>query len=89
MRIETSYFATLRNITGLAREVVDLDEGAKLHDLLEYLSVIHGDKFRNALHLGNSHVILVNGRHHEILQGVETTLKHGDRVVFLPITMGG
>ncbi|MBW2065127.1 MAG: MoaD family protein [Deltaproteobacteria bacterium] len=89
MRIETSYFATLRNITGRAREEVNLDDGAKLRDLLEYLFHVHGDKFRNTLDLGNSHLILVNGRHHEILQGMETILKEGDRVVFLPITMGG
>ncbi|MBW1997610.1 MAG: MoaD/ThiS family protein [Deltaproteobacteria bacterium] len=89
MRIETLYFATLRNLTGLAREEVNLDEGAKLRHLLEYLFDVHGERFRNALDLGNSHAILVNGLHHETLQGMETTLKHGDRVVFLPITMGG
>ncbi|MBW2029395.1 MAG: MoaD/ThiS family protein [Deltaproteobacteria bacterium] len=89
MRIETLYFGDLRNITGRARQDITLGDGARLRDLLEDLFLAHGEAFRKTLDLGNSHVILVNGQHHGILQGMETPLKDGDRVVFLPVTMGG
>lgn len=49
----------------------------------------YGNDFRLQLDFGNSHVVLINGQHHEILGGKETILKEGDRVVLVPITMGG
>ncbi|MBW2067053.1 MAG: MoaD/ThiS family protein [Deltaproteobacteria bacterium] len=89
MRIETLYFGDLRNITGHARQEITLGDGASLQDLLEELLLAYGEAFLKTLDLGNSHVILINGQHHGIFQGMETPLKDGDRIVFLPVTMGG
>ena len=89
MEIEPLYFGDLREITGLAQETISLKEGSKLIDLMEKLFETHRNDFRLQLNLGNNHVVLINGQHHEILGGKEIILKEGDRRVLLPITVGG
>jgi len=89
MEIDSLYFGELRDITGVAKEAVSLEEGSRLLDLVNRLSEAHGKHFLLKLDLGNSHIILINGQNHEVLGGKETVLREGDRVVFLPISMGG
>lgn len=89
MKIESLYFGDLRNVTGLARETISIKEGAKLLDLIDRLSETYGKEFLSRLNLGNNHIILINGQNHEVLGGKEAVLREGDRIVFLPISMGG
>jgi len=87
--IQLRYFGVLREITGLGEETLTLREGSRLIDLINRLTETHGTAFRLQVDHKDSYVILINGQHHEILGGEETILKPGDRVVFLPVTMGG
>ena len=87
--IQSRYFGVLREITGLGEETLTLRENSRLIDLINHLTETHGTEFRLQVNHRDSYVILINGQHHEILGGEETILKTGDRVVFLPVTMGG
>ena len=89
MDIQLRYFGVLREITGIGEEILALWEGARLIDLINRLAETYGTAFRLQVDHRDSYVILINGQHHEILGGEETILKAGDRVVFLPVTMGG
>ncbi len=89
MEIDSFFFGELRRITGLSKEEISLKEGVKLIDLIDRLSETYGSDFRLHVDRANSYIILVNGRHHDLLGGKETILKGGDTVVFLPITAGG
>ena len=89
MEVESLYFGELREITRLGKETISLKEGSRLIDLIDRLTKVYGNDFRLWVDRENSYIILINGQHYEILGGKETILKKGDRVVFLPLTMGG
>lgn len=89
MKIESTYFGELRELTRLNQETVSLKEGSNLKDLIDKLTALHGDDFRLRLFHKNRYSIFVNGQNHEVLDGEDTLLKEGDGVAFLEITMGG
>ena len=89
MKVESTYFGELRELTRLNQETISLKKGANLKDLIDKLTATHGDDFRIRVFHKNRYSILVNGQNHEVLDGENTVLKDGDGVVFLEITMGG
>lgn len=72
---------------------VELEDGAKLRDLILKL----GGKIESSgtVSLGsyklNDHalVVLVNGHNIHALDGIDTTLKDGDFITFMPVLGGG
>jgi molybdopterin converting factor small subunit len=89
MNIDLSYYGELRNLTRQNQETITLKTGSNLQDLIEKLTEAYGNDFRLHLYHKSRYVILINGQNHEVLDGEKTTLKEGDGVVFLEITMGG
>ena len=89
MKVESLYIGELRRLTRLNQETISLNEGSRVIDMIDKLTDAYGNDFRLHLDKENSYVILINGRHYEILDGMQTVLKEGDKVVFMPITMGG
>lgn len=89
MKVESTYFGGLRELTRMNRETITLNDGSNLKDLIDKLTVVHGDDFPVLLYQKSRYVILINGQNHEVLGGEKTVLKEGDGVVFLEITMGG
>lgn len=73
----------------------EIREGERVGPFLHRLADKYGEGFREALfdaETGQIHhhiVVLVNGRPLRSLQGLETGLKDGDEVVFLPAYAGG
>lgn len=66
-----------------------MGESATLAELLEKLTKAYGEAFQERLDRKDGYIILINGQLDEVMDGKDTLLKNGDRVVFLPITMGG
>ncbi len=89
MEVESQYFGELRDIARLGGETISLGESATLAELLEKLTKAYGEAFQERLDRKDGYIILINGQLDEVMDGKDTILKNGDRVVFLPITMGG
>jgi molybdopterin synthase sulfur carrier subunit len=73
---------------------MELDEGAKLKEALKRI-IEEFPKIERALidpELGDPRpntLIVINGREISVLKGLETVLKNGDEVVFIPVSHGG
>jgi molybdopterin synthase sulfur carrier subunit len=94
MAITLKFIGALRHASGAETLALDCSEGASLLDLLDVITV--GKKeFR--LNLLDEQLpdpkakalILVNGREISVLDGLETKVKDGDEVVFVPVVHGG
>jgi len=89
MNIEVLFFGQLRELTEVPRTIVEIEDSASLADLVESLVGIYGVAFRNKADSIKGLRILINGREYNVLDGMETLLKDGDTVAFLPPIAGG
>jgi molybdopterin synthase sulfur carrier subunit len=91
MKVKVRSFAGFRHILGRESEV-ELDQEAKIGDLLNALCAAHGE-LRALLFdqagLKEDVNILVNGKNIESLQGMKTELSEGDEVAIFPAAIGG
>ena len=76
------FFAGAREAVGTPKETVDLDAGATLADLAEWLAGRHGESLRAVM---PTCAIWLNGEP----APPETTLRAGDEVALLPPVSGG
>jgi molybdopterin synthase sulfur carrier subunit len=92
MRIQTSYFAQIRQAAGADGAALELNDGATLAQALRAAAERHGDAFRKMLfddsgRLRPSMILLVNGV--PAAGGLETVLTNGDAVsLFSPVAGG-
>ena len=76
-------------------EHVELKDGALVRDLLDTLAEKHGGPFQKTVYkpksvdLRSHYILSINGLLLNQLNGIETKLKDGDRVVFMPVVSGG
>jgi molybdopterin converting factor small subunit len=89
MKVEVLLFGNPRELAGTSTEVLSLEEGTRLSNLLEVLGSRHGKALADELRHTEALTIMINGRHFASLGGVETLLKDEDTVAILPITFGG
>jgi molybdopterin synthase sulfur carrier subunit len=86
----------IKHLLGVQQaENVELKENALVRDLLSLLAEKHGDPFRKAVYepeeldLKPHYILSVNGLLLNQLDGLETKLKDGDRVILMPVVTGG
>jgi MoaD family protein len=89
MNIEVLFFGQLREITGVSRTGVVIDDNSRLADLVSQLSEQYGDTFREKVENIEGMRILINGREYYLLGRMEAPLSDGNTVVFLPPIAGG
>jgi MoaD family protein len=96
LRVKVEYLGYLRNLLDLQREEeIEIQEGASVADLLSMLTNKHGGPFtKNVYEPGGSDVksnfiVTVNRFLLNQLEGLDTKLKHGDRIAFLTVISGG
>ena len=87
-------FATLRDAFQGGSMTIELSEDSRIKDLLKELEKNLGEGFRKSVlkdqeNLNPNIKVLVNGREISYLDGVETKLKDGDIVAFIPPVGGG
>ena len=76
-------------------EQIELSKGDSIRDLLIKLAEKHGQAFKNAIYepgssdLKSNVILTVNGLLLNQLNGIETKIKDGDRLTFMPIVSGG
>ena len=93
MKVVVRSYGDIKRILNSDKLTVDLRDGAKIRDLISKLGgrvESSGRAFMGTYELkGSSLAVLVNGRNINALNGIDTTLKEGDVVTFMPVLVGG
>lgn len=94
MVVTVKFLGSLRNISGKSKITLKFETPVPLREAVKKI-VEELPALRRALidqELGDprpNSLIIVNGREISILDGLETMLKDGDEVVFVPVLHGG
>lgn len=90
--ITVKFMATLRRLALKPTMMFDIDE-IKLRDLIKIIVSMNNQEFNERFVVNSSLspdiLVLVNGIEIGVLNGLDTVLKRGDEVVFLPTVHGG
>ena len=96
MKVTVDYLGSIKQTLELKQpEQVQMKDGASLVDLLSKLCEKHGDPFKESIYepkdtdLKPYYILSVNGVLLNQLKGLETQLKDGDHLVFMPVVTGG
>ena len=92
--VTLKFIGALRRDSGTDKLTVDCKKGASLLDLVNAVTKDFPALRRNLLDEQldapkPNALMLVNGREISVLDGLETKLKDGDEVVFVPVVHGG
>jgi molybdopterin synthase sulfur carrier subunit len=96
LKVTVDYLGSIKQTLELKQpEQVQMKDGASLVDLLSMLAEKHGDPFKKSVYEPNDpdlkpyYILSVNGVLLNQLKGLETQLKDGDHLVFMPVVTGG
>jgi molybdopterin synthase sulfur carrier subunit len=96
LKVTVDYLGSIKQTLGLKQaEQVELEDDASVCDLLSLLAEKHGDPFKKAVYepkgldLKPYHILSINGLLLNQLNGIETKLKDGDRIILMPVITGG
>jgi MoaD family protein len=91
-----NYLGSIKQTLGLKQpEQVELKDDAAVSDLLSLLAEKHGEPFKTSVYEPNDHdlkpyyILSVNGLLTNQLNDMETKLKDGDHLIFMPVVSGG
>ena len=95
MAVRVRFMGDLPSVTGQRSVVVTLPEGSTVADLVESLSLSHGEGFRKRIFSGpaklqHTMLIFVDGEHIEERGALAASLGRGDvELYMLPVICGG
>jgi len=95
MRLKIKYAGPVASMLKKREEVVDMDVGSTLRELLERLVDSHGKWLRDEVldddgkRIRDGALVVVNGVSVVQLEGLNTELKEGDTIALLPWFPGG
>jgi sulfur-carrier protein len=94
MAVTLKFLGALRHASGQDKLILDCKEGASIIDLVHAVTLKAPSLRRNLLNEQletpkPNALIIVNGKEISVLNGLETKLKDGDEVVFVPVVHGG
>jgi MoaD family protein len=96
LRVTVEYLGYIKQTLGITQsESIELKPEASTRDLMVSLVEKHGEQFEKAIYdrkeatLKPYHIIAVNGLMINLLHGLDTKLKDGDRVAVMPVVTGG
>jgi molybdopterin synthase sulfur carrier subunit len=93
VKLRIKFLATLYELTGVLKTEVEVSDGLTIRELIDVLARKYAKLREELLDEGGNlkpmYNILVNGRAVEWLNGLDTRLKDGDEVVFIPPAAGG
>jgi molybdopterin synthase sulfur carrier subunit len=96
LNVTVEYLGYIKQTLGVEQaERFELKDDALVADLLFLLAEKHGEPFKKAVYepkgldLKPHYILSVNGLLLNQLNGIETKLKDGDRVVLMPVVTGG
>jgi molybdopterin synthase sulfur carrier subunit len=96
LKVTVEYLGYIKQTLGAEQgERVELKNDALVSDLLAILAEKHGEPFKKTIYepkgldLKPHYILAINGLLLNQLNGIETKLKDGDRLVFMPVVTGG
>jgi molybdopterin synthase sulfur carrier subunit len=96
LKVTVEYLGYIKQTLGTEQgERMELKNDALVSDLLTLLAEKHGEPFKKTIYepkgldLKPHYILAVNGLLLNQLNGIETKLKDGDRVVLMPVVTGG
>lgn len=93
MKLRVKFLATLYDLTGVLKTEVEVPDGITVRELIDHLGKrferLKSEVLDEKGELKPMFNVLVNGRAVEWLNGLDTKLKDGDEVVFIPPAAGG
>lgn len=94
MKVTVKYFTTLREITGMREELVEVEEGTTILQLMQKLAEKHGIEFKKYV-FDNENTpkdflqFLIDGQSTTTMKGNDTELREGVKVAIIPPVGGG
>lgn len=95
IEVNVKFFGVLRKSAGKEKTKVVLEKPANIKNLIQKLIEKLPKEFEESLLDAElkdprpNALILINGKEINILNGLETILKEGDEITFIPVTHGG
>jgi molybdopterin synthase sulfur carrier subunit len=94
MEVELRYYAMVRDAAGKRAETLSLPEGATVMNLIDRLVSLYGEPLRGYLFDEDGRLLdylmfSVNEQDIRSLNGYETVLRDGDRILVMPPIGGG
>jgi molybdopterin converting factor small subunit len=95
MKVRVNYLGLVKTYTKKSQDDIELNQDAKLVDLLEKLSNSFGKPFNPEIYdpakrdVKAMFTVMVNGIIMGQLSGVETPLRDGDSIIIMPLMTGG
>jgi len=96
LKVTVDYLGSVKQSLGLKQaEQIELKAPASVLDLLHLLAEKHGDPFKKSVYEPNDsdlkpyYILSINGLLTNQLNDMETELKDGDRLIFMPVVTGG
>jgi molybdopterin synthase sulfur carrier subunit len=94
MTMTVKFIGALRHVSGAGEFNVDCKDGTSIMELMNEITKEAPGLKRSLIdqQLEDTRpnaLILVNGREISVLEGLETKLKNGDQIVFVPVVHGG
>jgi molybdopterin synthase sulfur carrier subunit len=94
LEVELRYYAMVRDAAGKRAETLSLPEGATVMDLINHLVGLYGDRFRGYVFDDEGRLLdylmfSINDADIRSLDGFDTVLRGGDRVLVMPPIGGG
>jgi molybdopterin synthase sulfur carrier subunit len=92
--IITRFLGSLRHVAGAGEIILDVKDDISIAEMLKEITrelpaLNHSLNDQKPEELKTNALILVNGKEISVLDGVETKLKDGDELVFVPVVHGG
>jgi len=95
IKVNVKFFGILRKSAGKEEVEVILKQPANIKNLIQELIEKFPKEFEENLIDAElkdprpNALILINNREINVLNGLETSLKEGDEIIFIPVTHGG
>ena len=96
LKVTVDYLGSVKQSLGLKQaEQIELKDGASVMYLLHLLSEKHGEPFKKSVYEPNDpdlkpyYILAINGLLTNQLNDMETKLKDGDSLIFMPVVSGG
>jgi MoaD family protein len=94
MYVTIRYLSVIREITGTREEVIPIDDGSTIEDVLNRLSKKYGKSFRRMIRSGRDIrglqiVYFIDGKNIDTLAGFNTKVHNESEVVLIPPVAGG
>ena len=94
MYVTIRYLSVIREITGSREEVIEIENGATVEDILRILSKKHGKVFQRMIRSGRDIrglqiIYFIDGKNITNLNGFQTQVHNQSELVIIPPVAGG